>query len=133
MNLFDTVAGIEPAFTATFDQSKVVGQNALVGDLHAALAVLMNRQKNELLQKNPSGTILCHIVGPMAFTVLQSAAMSAFGNEVSRLEDGTIYVNGTQLIINPYWDEDQPVRTVHVALSGDVNVGEVFLQNISFI
>lgn len=135
MNFFDVVTNIKPSFTGTFDQTKVTGTQTLVGEVHAALVVLMNLQKNQLLQQDSAGKIFCHIVSPTAVTVIQSAAMSEFSDVTSPIlqENGILMVNGVQLIINPYWDEDQSIRTVHMSIDGNMQVAELFLKNISFI
>jgi len=62
----------------TFDQSAVSGTATFVGDEHAALAVLINRQANKIAQRTRRGAGNFAVVSPYALTVLQSATTSAF-------------------------------------------------------
>lgn len=62
----------------TFDQSAVSGTATYVGDEHAALAVLINRQANKIAQRTRRGAGNFAVVSPFALTVLQSATTSAF-------------------------------------------------------
>ena len=62
----------------TFDQSAVSGTATYVGDEHAALAVLINRQANKIAQRTRRGAGNFAVVSPYALTVLQSATTSAF-------------------------------------------------------
>ena len=62
----------------TFDQSAVSGTATFVGDEHAALAVLINRQANKIAQRTRRGAGNYAVVSPFALTVLQSATTSAF-------------------------------------------------------
>ena len=62
----------------TFDQSGVSGTATYVGDEHAALAVLINRQANKIAQRTRRGAGNFAVVSPFALTVLQSATTSAF-------------------------------------------------------
>ena len=62
----------------TFDQSGVSGTATYVGDEHAALAVLINRQANKIAQRTRRGAGNFAVVSPFALTILQSATTSAF-------------------------------------------------------
>ena len=70
-----TLAG---SASETFDQSAVSGTATYVGDEHAALAVLINRQANKIAQRTRRGAGNFAVVSPFALTVLQSATTSAF-------------------------------------------------------
>jgi len=66
------------AATATFDQGGVSGTATFVGDEHAALAVLINRQANLIAARTRRGAGNWTVVSPTALTILQSATTSAF-------------------------------------------------------
>lgn len=63
---------------ATFDQNAVTGTPTFVGDAHAALAILINRQANLIAARTRRGAGNWVVVSPTALTVLQSATTSAF-------------------------------------------------------
>jgi hypothetical protein len=69
----------------TYDQSAVSGTATFVGDEHAALAVLINRQANLIAQRTRRGAGNYAVVSPFALTILQSATTSAF----ARTTEGT--------------------------------------------
>ena len=62
----------------TYNQAAVSGTATYVGDEHAALAVLINRQANKIAQRTRRGAGNFAVVSPFALTVLQSATTSAF-------------------------------------------------------
>ena len=62
----------------TFDQAAVSGTATFVGDEHAALAVLINREANKIAQRTRRGAGNFAVVSPLALTILQSATTSAF-------------------------------------------------------
>ena len=61
-----------------YDQTAVSGTATFVGDEHAALAVLINRQANKIAQRTRRGAGNYAVVSPYALTILQSATTSAF-------------------------------------------------------
>ena len=63
---------------STFDQAAVSGTATFVGDEHAALAVLINREANKIAQRTRRGAGNYAVVSPLALTILQSATTSAF-------------------------------------------------------
>lgn len=71
--------------TATFDQATVTGTPTFVGDVHAALAILINRQANLIASRTRRGAGNWVVVSPTALTILQSATTSAF----ARTTEGT--------------------------------------------
>jgi hypothetical protein len=71
--------------TLTFDQSAVTGVPTFVGDVHATLAILINRQANLIAARTRRGAGNWVVVSPTALTVLQSATTSAF----ARTTEGT--------------------------------------------
>jgi len=71
--------------TETFNQAAVSGTATFVGDEHAALAVLINRQANKIAQRTRRGAGNYAVVSPYALTILQSATTSAF----ARTTEGT--------------------------------------------
>jgi hypothetical protein len=71
--------------TATFDQSAVTGTPTFVGDVHAALAIMINRQANLIAARTRRGAGNWCVLSPTALTILQSATTSAF----ARTTEGT--------------------------------------------
>lgn len=67
-----------PTVTNTFDQSAVSGQATFVGDEFAALAVLINREANNIATRTRRGAANWIVVSPTTLTILQSARASAF-------------------------------------------------------
>ena len=64
--------------TAIYDQANVSGTATFVGDEHAALSVLINRQANLIAARTRRGSGNWVVVSPTALTILQSATSSAF-------------------------------------------------------
>ena len=104
------------AATAIFDQSNVSGTATFVGDEHAALSVLINRQANLIAQRTRRGAANWIVVSPTALTILQSATTSAF----ARTTEGTFeaptntkYVgtlnNSLRVYVDQYAQDDVPV------------------------
>ena len=69
----------------TYNQATVSGTATFVGDEHAALAVLINRESNKIAQRTRRGAGNWAVVSPFALTILQSATTSAF----ARTTEGT--------------------------------------------
>jgi hypothetical protein len=63
----------------------VTGTPTFVGDVHAALAILINRQANLIASRTRRGAGNWVVVSPTALTILQSATTSAF----ARTTEGT--------------------------------------------
>ena len=102
--------------SATYDQTNVTGTPTFVGDEHAALATMMNREANLIAQRTRRGAANWAVVSPAALTVLQSATTSAF----ARTTEGTFEaptntkfvgtLNGTMRIyVNTYAGDATPV------------------------
>jgi hypothetical protein len=70
---------------STYNQAAVSGTATFVGDEHAALAVLINREANKIAQRTRRGAGNWAVVSPFALTILQSATTSAF----ARTTEGT--------------------------------------------
>ena len=70
-----------------FDQTAIGARHTttFVGDEHAALATLMNREANLIAQRTRRGAANWAVVSPTALTLLQSATTSAF----ARTTEGT--------------------------------------------
>lgn len=102
--------------TASFDQGAVSGTATFVGDEHAALSVLINRQANLIAQRTRRGAANWIVVSPTALTILQSATTSAF----ARTTEGTFeaptntkYVgtlnNSLRVYVDQYAQDDTSV------------------------
>lgn len=71
--------------TAVFSQANATGTPTFVGDVHAALAIMINRAANLIASRTRRGAGNWIVVSPTALTVLQSATASAF----ARTTEGT--------------------------------------------
>jgi len=102
--------------SAAYNQNAVTGTATFVGDQHAALATMMNREANLIAQRTRRGAANWAVVSPAALTVLQSATTSAF----ARTTEGTFEaptntkfvgtLNGTMRIyVNTYATDTTPV------------------------
>lgn len=102
--------------TAVFDQGGVTGTPTFVGDVHAALAVLINRQANLIAARTRRGAGNWVVVSPTALTILQSATTSAF----ARTTEGTFEAptntkfvgmlnNSMRVYVDQYASDDTPV------------------------
>jgi len=83
--ILTSLRALPGAATAVFDQGAVTGTPTFVGDVHAALAVLINRQANLIAARTRRGAGNWVVVSPTALTILQSATTSAF----ARTTEGT--------------------------------------------
>ena len=104
------------AAAVEYDQGRVTGVATFVGDEHAALATLINRQANLIAQRTRRGAGNWAVVSPAVLTVLQSATTSAF----ARTTEGTFEaptnvkfagtLNGTMKIyVDTYADDQEDV------------------------
>ena len=98
---------------STYAQGSVSGTATFVGDEHAALAVLINKEANNIAARTRRGAGNWAVVSPTVLTVLQSATTSAF----ARSTEGTFEaptntkfvgtLNGTMRIyVNQYAADD---------------------------
>jgi hypothetical protein len=104
------------AATAIYDQGSVSGTATFVGDEHAALSVLINRQANLIAQRTRRGAANWIVVSPTALTILQSATTSAFARTtegVFEAPTNTKYVgtlnNSLRVYVDQYAQDDTPV------------------------
>lgn len=102
--------------TAIYDQGAVSGTATFVGDEHAALSVLINRQANLIAQRTRRGAANWIVVSPTALTILQSATTSAFARTtegVFEAPTNTKYVgtlnNSLRVYVDQYAQDDTPV------------------------
>jgi hypothetical protein len=103
--------------SASFDMNgSFTGTPTFVGDRHAVLATMMNREANLIAQRTRRGAANWAVVSPAALTVLQSATTSAF----ARTTEGTFEaptntkfvgtLNGTMRIyVNTYASDNTDV------------------------
>jgi len=104
------------AATTVYDQANVSGTATFVGDEHAALSVLINRQANLIAQRTRRGAANWIVVSPTALTILQSATTSAFARTtegVFEAPTNTKYVgtlnNSLRVYVDQYAQDDTPV------------------------
>jgi hypothetical protein len=102
--------------TSTFDMTNVTGTPTFVGDVHAALAILINRQANLIGARTRRGAGNWLVVSPTALTILQSATTSAFARTtegVFEAPTNTKYVgtlnNAMRVYVNQYAADATPV------------------------
>ena len=80
-----SLTSLAGAATDTYAHGSVSGTATFVGDEHAALAVLINKNANTIAARTRRGAGNWAIVSPTVLTVLQSATTSAF----ARSTEGT--------------------------------------------
>lgn len=104
------------AATSTFDMLNVTGTPTFVGDVHAALAILINRQSNLIAARTRRGAGNWCVVSPTALTILQSATTSAFARTtegVFEAPTNTKFVgtlnNAMRVYVNQYASDSTPV------------------------
>jgi hypothetical protein len=102
--------------TSVFNQAAVSGVATFVGDQHAALAILINRQANLIAARTRRGAGNWVVVSPTALTILQSATTSAFARTtegVFEAPTNTKFVgtlnNAMRVYVNQYASDDTPV------------------------
>lgn len=121
--------------TVTFDQNNLSGVATFVGDEHAALASLINRQANLIAQRTRQGSANWVVVSPAALTVLQSGRTSAFARTTEGSLDaptntkfvGTL--NGTMKVFVDTYASDSEVVLVGLKVS-DQNAAAFFCPYI---
>lgn len=97
-----------PSLAATFKQDAVSGTPTFVGDVHAALAILINRQANLIASRTRRGAGNWCVVSPTALTILQSATTSAFARTtegVFEAPTNTKYVGTLNNAMRVYVDQ----------------------------
>ena len=94
----------------------VTGTPTFVGDVHAALAILINRQANLIASRTRRGAGNWVVVSPTALTILQSATTSAFARTtegVFEAPTNTKYVgtlnNSMRVYVDQYASDATPV------------------------
>lgn len=76
--ILTSLRALPGAPTLVYNQGAVSGTATFVGDEHAALAVLINRQANLIAARTRRGAANWVVVSPTALTIMQSATTSAF-------------------------------------------------------
>jgi hypothetical protein len=102
--------------TSTFKMDDVTGTPTFVGDVHAALAILINRQANLIAARTRRGAGNWVVVSPTALTILQSATTSAFARTtegVFEAPTNTRFVgvlnNAMRVYVDQYAADNTPV------------------------
>lgn len=102
--------------TAIYDQSRVTGTPNFVGDAHAALASMINRQAQLIASRTRRGAGNWIVLSPTALTMLQSAGTSTFARTTEGTFDaptntkfvGTLN-NAQRVYVDQYAQDDTPV------------------------
>jgi hypothetical protein len=115
LNSLLSLAGT-PTANSTFAMDNVTGTPTFVGDVHAALAILINRQANLIAARTRRGAGNWIVVSPTALTILQSATTSAFARTtegVFEAPTNTKFVgtlnNAVRVYVNQYAADNTPV------------------------
>lgn len=102
--------------TAVFNQAAATGTPTFIGDVHASLATMINRQANLIAQRTRRGGGNWLVVSPTALTILQSASTSAFARTtegVFEAPTNTKYVgtlnNTLRVYVDQYASDATPV------------------------
>ena len=111
-----TLAG---AAGSTFNQATVSGTATFVGDEHAALAVLINREANKIAQRTRRGAGNWAVVSPFALTILQSATTSAF----ARTTEGTFEAPTNTKMVGTLNNAMKVYVNTYAADASDILVG----------
>lgn len=109
-----------------YDQSKVSGVATFVGDEHAALAILINMEANNIAARTRRGPGNWAVVSPTALTILQSATTSTFARTtegVLEAPTNTKYVGTLNSSMRVY--VDQFASTTTPVLIGYKGTGEL--------
>ena len=108
-----SLSSLAGAASSTYAQGAVSGTATFVGDEHAALAVLINKEANTIAARTRRGAGNWAVVSPTVLTVLQSATTSAFARSTEgafEAPTNTKFVgtlNGTMRIyVNQYAAND---------------------------
>lgn len=73
--------------TQTFSQAATTGTPTFIGDVHAALAIQINRAANIIASRTRRGAGNWCVVSPTALTILQSATTSGFARSTDGVFD----------------------------------------------
>ena len=114
--ILTSLLALPGAPTSTFNMADVTGTPTFVGDVHAALAILINRQANLIASRTRRGAGNWVVVSPTALTILQSATTSAFARTtegVFEAPTNTKFVgtlnNAVRVYVNQYAADSTPV------------------------
>ena len=83
--ILGSLDSLATAAATNFDMNNVTGTHTYIGDKHAVLAILINREANLIAQRTRRGAGNWAVMSPTALTILQSATTSAF----ARTTEGT--------------------------------------------
>jgi hypothetical protein len=101
------LANTNGAGVQTFSQAAVTGTPTFIGDVHAALAIQVNRAANLIASRTRRGAGNWAVVSPTALTILQSATTSGFARTtegVFEAPTNTKYVGTLNGVIKVYVD-----------------------------
>jgi len=116
LSSLNTLAGTA---VSEYNQATVSGTATFVGDEHAALAVLINRESNKIAQRTRRGAGNWAVVSPFALTILQSATTSAF----ARTTEGTFEAPTNTKMVGTLNNAMKVYVNTYAADSTDVLIG----------
>jgi hypothetical protein len=100
------LAGVPPV---TFGPDMSDGTPTFVGDVAAALAVMINRQANVIAARTRRGSGNWAVVSPTAHTILQSATTTSFRGVVSNTKFVGTLNESISVYVDPYAADSTPV------------------------
>jgi hypothetical protein len=114
-----SLSSLAGAAGSTYNQATVSGTATFVGDEHAALAVLINREANKIAQRTRRGAGNWAVVSPFALTILQSATTSAF----ARTTEGTFEAPTNTKMVGTLNNAMKVYVNTYAADSSDILIG----------
>jgi hypothetical protein len=114
-----SLSSLAGAAGSTYNQATVSGTATFVGDEHAALAVLINREANKIAQRTRRGAGNWAVVSPFALTILQSATTSAF----ARTTEGTFEAPTNTKMVGTLNNAMKVYVNTYAADASDILVG----------
>ena len=136
--LLKDLLDIPGAPTSTFDMGKIDGTPTFVDDVHAALAILINRQANLIAARTRRGSGNWCVISPTALTILQSATASAFARTTETRGAATNVIkfvgtlnNTIRVYVNPYAADDTDVLVGYKG--NDIDAGAFYTPYVPVI
>jgi hypothetical protein len=140
--LVETLLSVAGEPTSIFDCGEFnTGRHTFIGDVHAAFAILINRQCNLIAARTRRGAGNKLVVSPTGLTILQSACTSAFArtcegifsksNTLSSIRYVGTLNNSVSIFCNPFAPDNTPALITYKGNESDA--GAIFAINNPFI
>ena len=137
--LIDKLMSISDEADLTFDMNNFTDKTIFVGDAHAALAILINRQANRIAANTRRGAGNWCVVSPTALTILQSSTIDSFARSddeenKKRWDSGINHIgklnNRMDVYCNPYASDNVPVLVGYKG--NDIDAGLFYCPYLPF-